>query len=157
MIIIITYFIGLLLGLNELVTHAEHLDYFQEQSKLRLFLLSWQFLLSFQKWNILSLSIFFGFLGPYLRHMEVPRLEAESELQLLAYTTATPQPQQHKSVTYTTAHCNARSLTHWAKPGIEPTSSWILVRFVSTSPQREFLKYSFNLEIYHLVRKAKHL
>ena len=29
------------------------------------------------------------FLGPYLRHMEVPRLGVESELQLLVYTTAT--------------------------------------------------------------------
>jgi len=33
---------------------------------------------------------FFGFLGPHSQHMEVPRLGVESELQLLAYTTATP-------------------------------------------------------------------
>ena len=61
--------------------------------------------------------------------MEVPRLGGESELQL----PATPQPQQCRiqatSVTYTTAHSNARSLTHcilmdtcqvcynWAKMG----------------------------------------
>ena len=32
---------------------------------------------------------------------------------------------------------NARSLTHWAIPGMEPASSWILVRFVSTEPQWE--------------------
>ena len=31
----------------------------------------------------------FCFLGLYLWHMEVPRLEVELELQLLAYTTAT--------------------------------------------------------------------
>ena len=31
----------------------------------------------------------FCFLGPHLWHMEVPRLGVESELQLLAYTTAT--------------------------------------------------------------------
>ena len=31
----------------------------------------------------------FAFLGPHLRHMEVPRLGVESELQLSAYTTAT--------------------------------------------------------------------
>ena len=31
----------------------------------------------------------FFFLGPHPQHMEVPRLEAESELQLLAYATAT--------------------------------------------------------------------
>ena len=28
----------------------------------------------------------------------------------------------------------ARSLTHWARPGIELASSWILVRFVTTEP-----------------------
>ena len=28
---------------------------------------------------------------------------------------------------YSTAHGNARSLTHWVRPGIEPASSWILV------------------------------
>ena len=33
--------------------------------------------------------IFLTFLGPYLRHVEVPRLVIELELQLLAYTTAT--------------------------------------------------------------------
>ena len=32
---------------------------------------------------------FFCFLGPHLQHMDVPRLMAESELQLPAYTTAT--------------------------------------------------------------------
>ena len=46
-----------------------------------------------------------------------------------------PQPQQCRiwavSVTYTTAHGNAESLTHWAKPGIEPLSSWILVGFLN--------------------------
>ena len=31
---------------------------------------------------------FFAFLGPHPRHMEVPRLGVESQLQLLAYTTA---------------------------------------------------------------------
>ena len=30
------------------------------------------------------------------------------------------------SVTYTTAHSNARPLTHWARPGIQPASSWIV-------------------------------
>ena len=37
----------------------------------------------------------------------------------------------HTSVTYSTAHGNARSLTHWARPGIKPASSWILVRFTN--------------------------
>ena len=41
------------------------------------------------------------------------------------------------SVTYTTAHSNARSLTHWARPEMEPASSWMLVKFISAEPQRE--------------------
>ena len=46
----------------------------------------------------------------------------------------TRHPQQRRiraaSATYTTAHGNATSLTHWARPGIEPASSqqqcWVL-------------------------------
>ena len=36
----------------------------------------------------ICIFFFFCFLGPYPRHMEVPRLGVHSELQLLAYTTA---------------------------------------------------------------------
>ena len=39
----------------------------------------------------------------------------------------------------TTAHANAGSLIHWARPGIEPMSSWILVRFISAEPRWELL------------------
>ena len=46
-----------------------------------------------------------------------------------------PQPQQCQigaaSANTTTAQGKAGSLTHWARPGMEPLSSWILVRFVS--------------------------
>ena len=46
-----------------------------------------------------------------------------------------PEPQQHgiqaESSNYTTAHGNTGSLTHWARPGIKPTTSWFLVRFVN--------------------------
>ena len=34
----------------------------------------------------------------------------------------------------TIAHCNTGSLTHWVGPGIEPMSSWMLVRLISTVP-----------------------
>ena len=51
----------------------------------------------------------------------------------------TPEPQQCQiwatSATYTTAHCNAGSLTHWVRPEIQPMSSWLLVRFVTPEPQ----------------------
>ena len=43
------------------------------------------------------------------------------------------------SATYTRAHSNARSLTHWARRGIELTTSWFLAVFVSTAPWRELL------------------
>ena len=69
--------------------------------------------------------------GPYVWHIEVSRLGIESEL----YFRPTPQPQQQgtwaKPSTYTTLHSNTRSLTHWARPGIEPASSWILVGFLT--------------------------
>ena len=41
------------------------------------------------------------------------------------------------STTHTTAHSNAGSPTHWARPGIEPMSSWLLGRFISAAPQQE--------------------
>ena len=49
----------------------------------------------------------------------------------------TPQPQSQPlriwatSATYTTAHGNTLSLTYWARPGIEPETSWFLVGFVN--------------------------
>ena len=48
-------------------------------------------------------------------------------------------------MTYTTAHGNAGSLTHWVRSGIEPTSSWLLVRFVSAAPQWELLELIYNV------------
>ena len=35
------------------------------------------------------------------------------------------------------SHSNAGSLTNWVGPGIEPTSSWLLIGLVSTEPQWE--------------------
>ena len=46
-----------------------------------------------------------------------------------------PPPQQCQipaaSATYTAVCGNTGSLTHWVRPGIEPTSSWIPVRFLT--------------------------
>ena len=74
----------------------------------------------------------------------------------------TPQPQQQgmqaMSVTYITAHSNARSLTHWERLEIEPVSSWILVGFVSIEPQWKLLqKFSWLLpHIYFLYKLWNH-
>ena len=58
----------------------------------------------------------FSFFVFFLQHMEVLRLGLTSELH--------------------DGHSNTRSLTHCAKPEIEPESSWILTGLV-TKPQRE--------------------
>ena len=49
-------------------------------------------------------------------------------------------------MTYTTTEGNAGSLTHRMRSGIEPVSSWMLVRLVSTEPQWE-LQVSINFLI----------
>ena len=76
---------------------------------------------------VLVHSFFFFFLGPHPQYMKVPRLWGR--------ISPMPQPQQHRiwamSVTYTTACGKVGSLTHWARPGIEPVSSWLLVRSVN--------------------------
>ena len=63
----------------------------------------------FSKFSMMN-SCFSPFSGLHLWHMEVPRVWVKSELQLPAYT---------------------RSLTYWARRGIEPASSWILGGFVT--------------------------
>ena len=58
-----------------------------------------------------------------------------------------PQPQQRQiraaSLMCTTAHSNARFLTHWARPGIEPPTLWFPVGFISTAPWWELLLFIF--------------
>ena len=71
----------------------------------------------------------FLFLGLHLWHMEVPRPGVKSELQLLAYTTATQDLSHICNLHHSSG--NTRSLTHWARLGIEPTSSWILSGFIT--------------------------
>jgi len=55
---------------------------------------------------------YFGFLGPYLQHMEVPRLGVKLELQLPAYTTATATPDPSCICDLCPDHGNAGSPTH---------------------------------------------
>ena len=65
----------------------------------------------------------------------------------------TPKLQQHGiqavSVTYTTAHRNARFLTHWIRPGIELEPSGILVRFVNTKPRWELQGPTLKTALWH--------
>ena len=60
------------------------------------------------------------------------------------WPTPVPRTSPASSTTYTTAHGNARSLTHRRRPGIEPVSSWILVTFIFAEPQQELLNALFS-------------
>ena len=63
---------------------------------------------------------FFGFfLGLHLQHMEFPRLGANQSYSHCPHH----------------SHSNTRSLIHWASPGIKPSSSCILVWFITTEPR----------------------
>ena len=89
------------------------------------------------------LFIFFCFLGPYPRHLEVPRLGVESELQLPASTTATEMRDPSHV-------CDLRhsSRQHRILNPLSKARDWthILVDtsgFVSTVPQWELPTFYF--------------
>ena len=112
-------------------------------------------------WGFLLVEVFlfyfwvfvylFCFLGPHVWQTEVPRLGAAAASYSHSHSNAGSKPCQAMSVMYTTAHGNTRYLTHcdvhhssWQRqilnsprPGIEPTSSWIPVRFITTEPHWE--------------------
>ena len=50
---------------------------------------------------------------------------------------------QATSVTYTTAHGNAGSLTHWTKPRLKSASPWILVGFITAEPRQKLQSVRF--------------
>ena len=64
-----------------------------------------------------------------------------------------PQPQLQqrqiwaRSMTYTTAHTNTKTLTHWARPEIKPATSRILVRFISTELQQKLWNLFLTLHL----------
>ena len=84
--------------------------------------------------TFLSLSFFFFF--GFLRVVPVVYESSQDGGWIRGRAASLPpQPQQHKiwaaSATYNTAHSNTRSLIHWVRPGIKPTTSWILLGFVN--------------------------
>ena len=96
-----------------------------------------------RNWLLLSFSIsfsivcsfyVFSFLFYFVFWAFMWRLPAQGSNQSCSHQPM-PQPQkckiQAKSVTYTTAHINARSLTHWVRPGIELPFSRILAGLVN--------------------------
>ena len=91
-----------------------------------------------------STILIFFFLGPHLPHMEVPRRGVQWELKLPAYITATATQIQDASVTYTTAHGNARSLTPERGQGWNPHPHGCYSGSFLPKPQRKLQNFSFN-------------
>ena len=81
-----------------------------------------------------------------------PKLGSVLELQPWAYTTAAemPDPSHICDLTYATAFNNIRSLTHWVRLGFKPTSSWILVGFLTHWATVGTLFFLINYEKYFL-------
>ena len=94
---------------------------------------------TFMHWWMFSFLCFYFYLFIYLfclfRAAPAAYGSSQQGLNQSCRCQPTPQPQQYgirgASVTYATACSSARSLTHWARPEIEPASSWILVGFVT--------------------------
>ena len=88
-------------------------------------------------WSPINSQIFFFFLY-FAISRATPAAYGGSQARGLIGAVATGPCHSHGnmgiqavSTTYTTAHGNTRSLTHWVRPGIEPTTSWFLVGFVN--------------------------
>ena len=82
--------------------------------------------------NFCFVLLCFVFLGPRLQHTEFPRLRVKWSCS--CHPWPKPKPQQSgiraASVTYIKGHSISGSLTHWVRPGMELTSSWVLVGLV---------------------------
>ena len=76
----------------------------------------------------------------------IPSAYGSSQAKGRMRATATPDPST--SAAYTIAHSITRCLTHWARRGIKPVSSWILIGFVTIEPQQELpLLYSWHYTV----------
>ena len=87
-----------------------------------------------EAWISLLLGLLYWLVFCLLRAGPMAYGSSQARVRIGA-TAASLLPWQHwiqaASATYTTAHGNARPLIHWARPGIKPVSSWILVGFVN--------------------------
>ena len=83
-----------------------------------------------------------------------------SELQLPAYTTAITMPDPSHICNLHHSHGNAGSLTHWARPGIEPITSWFqldlfLLHHSGNSVGVQFLKGIFYIPFWYFSVNVK--
>ena len=95
--------------------------------------------------NKLLFLFFFFFLGLHLWPMEVPGLWVQSELQPQSYssTTATQDLSHICDLHSSLQQHNARSLTRWMRPGIEPAPSWTVCHVLNPLTQWDLLNNYF--------------
>ena len=100
---------------------------------------------------IIYMYIYFVFL-PFLGLLPAAYGGSQARGRIRAVVSSLCQPQQRRiravPATYTTAHSNAGSPTHRARPGIEPTTSWLPVGPINYcamtgTPKKIFLKNTF--------------
>ena len=97
---------------------------------------------------IFFLFFFCFFLGPHPWHKEVPRIGVELDYSCWPMPQSRQGQNQAASATCTTAHIN---WSHWERPGIKPTSSWILIGFVSAEPEGELLIFFLFIYLFALL------
>jgi len=88
---------------------------------------------------------FFFFFFFFCLFRAAPMAYGGSQARGLIGAVATSLRHSHSHMGYDLHHSYAGSLTHWARPGIEPTTSWFLVGFVSAAPWWELLPAHFEL------------
>ena len=105
--------------------------------------------------NYVSLTLSFFFpLWPHLRHIEVPRIGVELELQLLAYTKARAMLELSASVTYAAVYGNTEFLTHWLRPGSpHPHGDYVgfLTHWATWGPSVDLMLYENKIVCFLLV------
>ena len=95
---------------------------------------------------------FFCFLGSNLQHMEVPRPGVESETQLPGYATAIATSDIHSHIC--DLYHSSQTLNPLSEAGIQPASSRIPVRFISTVPQWQLQELGNWRQLYKNLLKA---
>ena len=77
----------------------------------------------------LGTFLFVCFLGPHLWHYSCSRARGWIKAAAGAYSTATAMLDPSHTCNLQHSSWQCRILNHWVRPGLEPTCSWILVRF----------------------------
>ena len=94
---------------------------------------------------LLLLLLFFFFFLIFCLFRATPKVygssQARDQIRVVAaglhHSHSNARSEAHLWPTPHTAQGNTGSLTHWARPGIEPTTAQFLVRFISAGPQWE--------------------